>query len=475
MKPFPLFLPTALCLLALTTFADAAADRPNVLFIAVDDLRPELGIYGVERAQTPHIDRLAAGGVHFTSAYCNAPQCGPSRASVLTGLRPNRDRFFVNNGRTPSGSVETEAKGIPTLPGLFQAAGYQTACVGKVYHHFDQDRSSWTIAPWRVGSGGDWHRIEENFHTPEGRASLRRLPNGKTTSVPWEAADVPDDAYPDGQYANKAIDLLGQFHDGGEPFFLALGFLRPHLPLNAPKRYWDLYPEDSIQLPEWMKLPVDAPRQADYNWGELRNYQGIPKSGPLAEEQARTLIRAYLASVSYVDAQVGHLLDALDTLGLADDTIIVLWGDHGWNLGEHGFWCKHTTFESSLRAPLVFRGPGVSQGTSEALVELVDIYPTLLEMAGIAVPDHAEGTSLVPQLQDSAAGGRDAVLAYWQLADTLRTRDHRLTVWTNPRGTETARMLFDLSKDPQETVNIAEHPDQSKTVSSLREKIQQAK
>ena len=464
---FHIFSTLLLCLSCLQ-----AADRPNVLFIAVDDLRPELGAYGVERVHSPRIDRLAESGVTFLSAYCNSPQCGPSRASVLTGLRPNADRFFKREGRMPSGDVETEAPGIPTLPHLFKAAGYTTACLGKVYHHFNSDSESWTLPPWKVGEGGDWHRIAENFHTPEGRAAFRRLPNGRSTSLPWEAADVPDDAYPDGQYANRAIELLQSLSAEREPFFLAVGFLRPHLPLNAPQRYWDLYPENSINLPEWMRMPVGAPPQADYNWPELRSYVGIPEKGPLSDRQARTLIRAYLASVSYVDAQIGRVLDAVDRLGLGDETIVVLWGDHGWNLGEHGFWCKHTTFETSMRVPLIFRGPGIASGRSEALVELVDLYPTLLELAGLPVPEHNEGTSLLPQLAEPSLGGREAAIAYWRLADTVKTQTHRLTVWTNPRGQETARMLFDHRVDPAETRNLADFPESAETMEHLENRLE---
>jgi arylsulfatase A-like enzyme len=448
-----------------------AAEQSNVLFIAVDDLRPELGLYGVERAITPHLDRLGSEGVFFTSAYCNSPQCGPSRASVLTGLRSNRDRFFTRGGIVPSGNVETEAAGIPTLPGLFKKAGYQTACLGKIYHHFGTDPESWTIPAWRVGEEADWHRIPENFHTPEGRASLRRLPNGRTTSVPWEAADVSDNAYPDGLYADKAIELLEQFKDDRKSFFLAVGFLRPHLPLNAPQRYWDLYPEASIELPDWMRMPEGAPRQAAYNWPELRSYVGIPKKGPLSEAQARTLIRAYLACVSYVDAQIGRVLDALDRLGLAEDTIVVVWGDHGWNLGEHGFWCKHTTFETSMRVPLIFRGPGVAEGASDALVELVDLYPTLLELTGISMPDHVEGTSLRAQLEDPATPGRDFALGYWRQADTVKSADARLSVWSGPNGQHKARMLYDHSLDPDETRNVADDPRYRETLELLREQM----
>ncbi len=445
-------------LVAWSAFAANHA-RPNVLFIAVDDLRPELGAYGVMRAHSPNIDRLANGGVWFDSAYCNSPQCGPSRASVMTGLRPRRDRFFKSRGMQPSGNVDTEAPGIPTLPALFKAQGYGTACFGKVYHTFNDDRASWTSPPWRVGTGSDWHRIPENFNTPDGRASLKiKRPGRVGSSIPWESADVPDDAYPDGMIANHAVKELESLKASGDPFFLAVGFLRPHLPLCAPRKYWDLYSEESILTPDLMRMPEGAPTQAEYTFPELRAYIGIPERGPLSDEQAQTLIRAYLACVSYVDAQIGRVLDELDRLGLAESTLVVLWGDHGWNLGEHGLWCKHTTFETSMRAPLIFRGPGIAMGRSGALAELVDIYPTLLELAGIPIPPHNEGTSLLAQLKDPADTGREAAIGYWRGADTVKTQTLRLTRWPPKQGGKATTMLYDHALDPAETKNVADDP-----------------
>ena len=449
------------------TFGSTCAAPKNILFISVDDLRPELNLYGAEHISSPHIDRLGEEGAWFSSAYCNSPQCGPSRASVMTGLRPGENRFFSRKGAMPAGHISKEVPRITTLPGALKANGYETICLGKVYHVFNDDADSWTKPPWKVGDKRHWHRIREAFHSDEGIATLQIPQKGKPISLPWEAADVPDNAYPDGMIADRAIKELEELSSSDKPFLLAVGFLRPHLPLNAPQKHWDLYPEESIKLPDFMQLPEGAPNEADYDWAELRRYIGIPKNGPLSENQAKTMIRAYYACVSYIDAQVGRLMDALEANGLADNTLVVLWGDHGWNLGEHGFWCKHTTFETSLRVPLIFQGPGVVRGERPQFAELIDIYPTLLEYAGVKLPPHNEGVSLWPELREPHVEGRQFTYSYWKRGLSAKDASHRLTYW--PKSG--ASMLYDHINDPDETVNRSSDPQYTEAYESLKQHL----
>jgi len=339
--------------------------RPNVLFIAVDDLRPQLGCYGHKQMLSPNIDRLGNEGVIFLRSYCQVPVCGASRASLLTGVRPARDRFI---------SYDVWAqKDLPdalVLPKHFKNNGYHTISNGKVFHHRTDCRDSWSEEPWRPKGAWRNYLLEENKKLAE--------KNPSQAGPAYEAADVSDNAYFDGMIADKAISDLRRLRDMDKPFFLALGFLKPHLPFNAPKKYWDLYKREEIDLAENPFRPKGAPDAALHNWGELRAYEGIPKKGPLPDELARTLIHGYYACVSCTDAQIGRVLSEVDRLGLRDDTIVLLWGDHGWNLGEHGLWCKHCNFETSLYSPLIVRAPGVKPGVrTNALTEYLDIYRVL--------------------------------------------------------------------------------------------------
>jgi len=356
-----------------------AADRPNVLFIAVDDLRPQLGCYGHEQMISPHIDRLAASGTRFDRAYCQIAVCGASRASLLSGLRPTRDRFLSYKTWK-----DKDAPHAASLPAHLKANGYETVSLGKVYHHGNDDRDAWGI---RRGTPGAFpgYVAGDNAYPPRGTAT--------------EAADVDDTAYADGKLREQAVQHLGRLADGDAPFFLAVGFHKPHLAFACPKRYWDLYDRDAIDLADNPFAPKGCPPIALHNWGELRSYGDIPQRGPLADEKARELIHGYYACVSFIDAQIGKLLAELDRLKLADNTVVVLWGDHGWNLGEHGLWCKHANFETSVHVPLVIRAPGMPTGRSTAaLSEFVDLYPTLCELAGVPGPDHLQGASAVPLL-----------------------------------------------------------------------------
>ena len=457
-------LPTLLALVAVAAPANAADDRkPNVLFIAVDDLRPQLGCYGLSGMHTPNIDRLASGGARFDRSYCMVPTCGASRASLMTGIRPARDRFVNYQAR-----ADEDAPGITTLNTHFEDHGYHTASLGKVFHFPQDNVDGWSEEPWRPSA--------ETYRDPENRRIAAENRREDRRGPAFESADVPDDAYRDGLLAERAVSDLRRLSMRDEPFFLAVGFFKPHLPFVAPKRYWELYDPADIALPETYHRPEDAPDRAIHNWGELRNYAGIPEQGPLSDEMARTLIRGYYACASYTDAQIGKVLDELDRLGLADDTIVVLWGDHGWNLGEHTLWCKHCCFETSMRAPLIVRAPGTEGGRGvDALTEFIDIYPSLCDLAGLPKPDHLQGRSFAPLLRRPDAEAKPAAVGRFRDGDTIRTDRYRYTEYTDRDGLVEARMLYDHRNDPGEDVNIAGRSQHAEVVRELSEQLRERK
>ena len=458
-------------MLALLLTAALAADRPNVLFIAVDDLKPTLGCYGDSVAKTPHIDALAAAGTHFTRAYCQQAVCNPSRASLMTGLRPDTLRvydLYTDFRETTPWAV--------TIGEHFIGHGYHSQGYGKIFHSghgVTDDRATWS----RVGpklTAPRYSRQTQDRIDAANRA--KRKANGGQLSTrdrvrgpAWEAPEVQDTDLRDGQTANRVNGLLRKHAEaaksGRQPFFIAAGFLNPHLPFVAPKRYWDLYDPAELPVPESaysdIRLPKNAPKFARTTWGELRAYEDMPKKGPVTEEQARTLIHGYYAATSYVDAQVGRILRQLDELGLREDTVIVLWGDHGWHLGDHGFWCKHTNYEQAARVPLIFSTPGQQARGREcdALVEFVDIFPTLVDLCGLPAPDHLEGDSLAPFLDDPTLEGDRAAFHLYpkggHMGRAVRTATHRAIEWRSKEGERAAVALYDLANDPGETRNIA--------------------
>ena len=448
-------------LLALLLCSPVFGDQqpPNVLFIAVDDLRPQLGCYGKPAIHSPNIDRLAARGVVFNRAYCMVPTCGASRASLMTGIRPTRNRFVNYLTR-----ADKDAPNITTLNTHFKNHGYHTTSNGKVFHHPSDNAAGWSEPAWRP-KDAPTYAIAENQRIAARRAKqLGRRGRGPA----FEDADVSDDTYGDGKVANKAISDLRRLRQSGEPFFLAVGFFKPHLPFVAPSTYWKLYDREKIHLPDNYERPQDAPSEAIHSWGELRSYADVPRTGPLPNDLARTLIHGYYACVSYTDAQVGRVLDELERLGLADNTIVVLWGDHGWNLGEHTLWCKHCCFETSMHAPLVVRAPGIEGGgKTDGLTEFIDIYPSLCELAGLPLPDHLQGRSFVPLLKTPGMPWKQAAVGRFKSGDTIRTNRHRFTEYTDPKNNLAARMLYDHESDPDENVNIAERSPNAKTVKRL--------
>lgn len=430
------------CLWTCRNEEPVAASKTNVLFIAVDDLRPELGCYGAGHIHSPNIDKLAATGTLFLNAYCNVPVCGASRASLLTGLRPTLTRFKTYLSRS-----DEEAPEAITLPGLFKANGYTTISNGKVFHNANDSKDDWDEV-WRIGNITPRDYITEENIRLDTTANLR--------GYPFERTPATDTAYKDGKMTEKAIADLKRLKENGRPFFLAVGYLKPHLPFNAPQKYWDLYPEESIQLPDNRFQPTDVPAQALHNFGELRHYAGVPKTGLVSDSLARTLIHGYYACVSYTDALIGKLLDALAELDLDKNTIVILWGDHGWNLYEHGLWCKHCNYRTSLKAPIILRTPGQPEAyRRDEMVEFVDIYPTLAELCGLPAPGHLQGNSLVPLISDDKVEWKDRVESVWQNGFTYTSRTHAYTEWRTENDSIVARMLFDHVTDPGENVNIA--------------------
>ena len=441
-----------MCRLALLLFVFCftsqtfAAERPNVLFIAVDDLRPELACYGKQHIHSPNIDKLANTGTLFERAFCMVPTCGASRASLMTGIRPARKRFV--NYLT---WAEKDAPGIITMNTQFRKNGYQTISLGKIFHHPKDNAQGWSEPAWKP-KGIPWYQRPENQEL-----HAKRQKQGKRKRGPaWESADVPDNAYADGVLAEKAIATLQQLKGKEEPFFLAVGFFKPHLPFIAPQKYWDLYDHDKIQLPDNYHVPKDAPRESIHTSGELRAYAGIPPRGPVSEKSARNLIHGYYACVSYTDSQIGKLLDELDRLKLADNTIVVLWGDHGWNLGDHTLWCKHSCYESSMQIPLIVRAPGIKGNQRRAaLIESIDLYPSLCKLAGLPLPKHLQGRSFDGLMRDPKADWKQAAVGRIRNGDTIRTDKFRFTEYTNPKGKTISQMLYDHSKDPHENFNVS--------------------
>ena len=421
-----------------------AQGQYNVLFITVDDLRPLLGCYGHPEIHTPNIDALAQRGTLFNRAYCQYPLCNASRVSMLTGLRPETTRVFAN-----SKIFREELPNVVTLPQHFKAHGYHTQSVGKIAHRLEMqdDTYSWSVPSW----------TQSTYYNRE------ILPD-------WEALNAEDNELRDGKTAKQAVKALTE--NQNIPFFLAVGFRKPHLPFYAPKKYYELYKNDDFRLPTSSSLPSGAPATV-YNKKEgIREFNNIPDSGPFSDAKTLELIRAYVASVSYMDAQVGRVLDRLDALRLTEKTVIVLAGDHGYHLGEHGKWRKNTLFEISLRSPLIIRVPDQTHlgVQTEALAELVDIYPTLCDACQLPIPSQLEGLSLLPVIRQPARPWKTAAFSQARprevIGNSMRIQRYRYTEWSHNK-----RELYDYYTDPDETVNIANLPENEKLVADLSEQM----
>lgn len=441
--------------------AKPPAARPNILFITVDDLRLNIGCFGDEGAITPNIDRLAARGTRFARAYIQQAVCNPSRQSMLTGMRPDTIRVWDLHA-----NFRKTSPGVIPIPEYFKKNGYFVQGIGKIFHDGMDDRASWSVpAKYASVSKREDYRLADN-----------RKPRKGQKAAATEFADEPESAYPDGMVSAEAVATIEQLAarpEGSEPFYLAVGFRKPHAPFTAPKKYWDLYDPAKIPLVERSAPPLGAPRIALHNSVELRGYSDMPKTEPFTDEEIARLRHGYYAATSFADAQIGRVLDALDRSGLAKNTIIVFWGDHGYHLGEHGLWCKTTCYEADTRVPLIVVAPGGRpRGVrSDALVELLDIYPTLLELCGLPGRQGLEGKSLVPNINDAAAPGRAAAFSQfprpWPLRKdgspnimgyAVRTPTHRYIEWRKFGTLEVvARELYTYQGDQLfETENLAE-------------------
>ncbi|MBT3383180.1 MAG: sulfatase-like hydrolase/transferase [Prolixibacteraceae bacterium] len=436
--------------------------RPNILFIAVDDLRTEINSFGAKHMHTPNLDRLAKQGMIFERAYCQQAVCAPSRNSLMTGLRPDAlgiyDLYTFFRKKVPD---------VITLPQHFINNGYHAESMGKIYHlgHGNSDdKLSWSIPSWSRNSEikkfkkisrGDTIGLERDFPTINDK------------KLPWYCSNEPEENMTDAMTANQAVKRIKILKDSA--FFLAVGFVKPHLPFVAPKKYWDLYDPTKIEIPK-RQVPKNMPDLALHQFGELRKYHGIPASGPLDDETSKNLIHGYYAAVSMIDAQVGKLLDALEENNLTENTIVVLWGDHGWKLGDYGGWCKHTNFEMDTNAPLFISVPWMDKGLkTKSLAEFVDIYPTLCDLAGLEKPIHLEGQSLVPVLKDPQVEVNKVAISQYPRGKSLdydrkseimgysiRTENYRFTRWQkyeNPNEV-VAVELYDHSKSKVAEKNL---------------------
>lgn len=463
-KASTLFISCSLLMLAVSTIAQSSTKKPpNILMIAVDDLRPELGCYGNTLIHSPNIDKLASEGIVFKNSYCNIPVCGASRASILTGTRPTQHRFWRYYDRAD----QMNPSAIP-MSQHFKNNGYTTLSNGKISHIKEDHAASWDVI-WQAQKNRiDFHK----YALPENTAIEK---SNKERGPAYEMAEVPDSAYNDGKLALKVIEDIQRLKNADQPFFLTAGFIKPHLPFNAPKKYWDLYDRSDFKPVGQIKLPENAPKQAFHNSGELRHYHGIPKEGPMSDSLSITLQHGYYATISYVDKLIGDVLEALEEAGLRENTIVLLWGDHGWNLGDHGLWCKHCNFNTSLQAPLIISAPNLAKNaTAESLVEFIDIYPTLIDLCGLETPKTVEGKSLLPLLQQPDAHHKDFIISKWKKGLTVKTKKYAYTEWRDDKDDSfISEMLYDHEQDPDELNNLIGDPKYAALVEYLNQLLRQ--
>ena len=448
-----------------------AQENPNVLFIAVDDLRPAMGCYGDEVAITPNMDRLAEKGVLFNRAYCQVAVCNPSRASLMTGQRPDKLGVWT----LPIHFREAKPDAV-TIPQWFRKFGYTAVSHGKIYHNPTPDPQSWSEPIKKLP--------ELPYAYPDGtkemvEAAKEELPKKdwrkKTLRSPCTAApDLPDNKVLDGARTDMAIADLRRLGKEDKPFFLAMGYIRPHLAWVAPKKYWDMHDPEKLPVLLEEEINSDTPKYALHNNSEFAHYVDLvdmPKpweEETLSAEQNQRMVHGYYACVSYVDAQIGRLLAALEDESLADNTIVVLWSDHGYKLGEYRGWGKMTNYDIDTRVPLIISAPGMKLPTNgkqtDGLAELLDLFPTLCDLSGIEMPEFVDGKSLMPILKDvSASVHQGAVSQYYRklkseryMGYTIRTNTHRLVEWRDfSTGEVTATELYDHQNDPAEKINVA--------------------
>jgi arylsulfatase A-like enzyme len=518
-----LLLILTLCSVSFVQAQKQNKNKPNILFIAIDDLKPELGCYGNKIIKTPNIDRLAKMGTVFMNNYCQQAVCGPTRASLMTGLRPDATKVW--DLKTKMRDVVPD---IVTLPQYLISQGYTTSGVGKIYHPSCVDKKfdelSWSVpflkpqsSDYANGLGDPAMKHYQKAETKAAIAGTSQLDKKEKDSdgenivgsvkPSSECIDVPDNAYEDGVDALIAKDAIIKLSKEKSPFFFAVGFHKPHLPFVSPKKYWDLYKREDMPIAAFQQHAANEVFVAYESSGELRNYTDIPEYCTLSKEELRAgmktekqkeLIHAYYAAVSYTDAQVGILLNTLDSLGLLNNTVIVLWGDHGWHLGDHDMWGKHTNFEQSTRSPLIFAAPGLTPGQTKSLSEHVDVFPTICDLANLPIPTNLQGKSLKSVMQNKQAVVHDFAMSQYPrklkpadvktlgytdgklMGYSLRTDKYRYTIWFNNsfRSNQPyaesriyAKELYDYVNDPLEKINVANDKSYQKIENDLNQKM----
>ena len=501
--------------------------KPNVLFFAIDDLKPILGCYGDSLVKTPNIDRLAKMGTVFMDNYCQQAVCGPTRASLMTGKRPDYTKVW--DLKTTMRDMNPD---ILSIPQYFASQGYSTQGIGKVYDprcvDKELDGPSWSVP---------YYKTDKKYYAPNyGEPALIRyqLPETKALVEKYakeaadqgmkksevndyilskirpttECMDVPDNAYNDGANALQAKDILIQLKDKKQPFFFAVGFAKPHLPFVSPKKYWDLYKREDMPIAAYQEKSKNAVDVAYHNAGEIRAYSDIAPLTAFSDtknyglslpiEKQKELIHGYYAAISYMDAQVGVLLKTLDSLGLTKNTIIVLWGDHGWHLGDHNLWCKHTNFEQATHAPLIISAPGIKSNKTNSQTEFVDVFPTLCDLSGLKIPENLDGVSLVPVMKNPSKKIKEYSVSQYPrsggdpetdrlgyagskvMGYSIRNARYRYTVWmkNNFRSTQPydaslvlGEELYDYQVDPLEKENVINEKGYEKESLNLRNEM----
>ena len=523
-----------ICILSIAPIIAQEKSKPNVLFIAVDDLKTVLGCYGDKIIKTPNIDRLAKMGTVFLNNYCQQAVCGPTRASLLTGMRT--DVTKIRDLHTKMRDINPD---IVTLPEYFISQGYTTSGIGKIFHPSCVDKKfdpqSWSI-PFLVAKESDYSNglpVQKHYQSPELKALntkeevVSAVEDGKgkgkkkgekkskkeaddeegARGPAFECLDLPDDAYDDGVSAKLAAKQIEMLNAAKKPFFMAVGFRKPHLPFVSPKKYWDLYKREDMPVAEFQEHAANSKIFSYQYPGELTNYSGVKEFAKfdkneanefgLAIEKQKELVHAYYAAVSYTDAQIGILLNTLEKLGTLNNTIIVLWGDHGWHLGDHDMWGKHTNYEQATKAPLIIAAPGLKAGQTKSMTEFVDVYPTLCELSGGKVPTYLDGKSLVPVMKNNKASVKEYAMSQYPrkmdkadinkvqdgkgklMGYSMRTEQYRYTVWlknfTSDQVYSADKVynieLYDYVKDPLEKVNVSDDKKYAAIAADLDKKL----
>jgi len=447
-----------------TIISQEQTKKQNILFISIDDFRPKISSYGETKMITPNIDKLASEGLQFNNAYTNIAVCGASRASLMTGIRPSLNRFNDFSTR-----AQDDTPQAISLNQLFMDNGYETISYGKIYHHSDDFQQHW--------SEKDKGQIQSDFQDPKSIERVNNAEKGEygNKNLTYEYPDVDDYAYNDGKITQNAIHKLKVLKEDDQPFFMAVGYVSPHLPFIQPKKYWDMYDHDSIQLADNSYQPENSPFiaiEAQHNSAELRkNYLDIPAQGKLDDDLARNLIHGYYASVSYMDALIGELIKELDDLGLRDNTTIILWSDHGYFLGEHGFWCKHSTFHEAVKIPFIMSSPGYAKNQiTDSFTELVDVYPTLCELANITPPTYIHGKSLTPVLKNPSIQLKDEIYTRYKQGEAVIDANYSYTEFYRGK-TYVGNMMYDMKNDLKQNINISKTPANAKLVKMYSQKL----